>query len=343
MIYKFINKWYTCYNVSVGDEMKDKIIGFLILIFFCVFIVIFCFFSSFLIETFGLYDICLKINVFILLFLPFYYLINYFIEKIRLKKIENKLVMKKLDIQYFRDIINNYSPGVLSLIYDGRLVFDKDLMLSILYLQNKGYIKIENNIIKLINNKFDNLNNNLKIILENYDLFLDDTLSTTVNGKVIKTKTGLFHRNWSESIFNEAVAQGLVVERKEKKVVIGYFLSIFLFIEGVLFFCGSYGEMAIFAFFLSFFSYILKYLSFAWNQYPKTKKGYELYAKIKGLKNFINDFSILTEKEVKELEVWDDYILYAIMFNKNSHLNKDVKFLYKSLKDEANKYKFNKK
>ena len=49
--------------------------------------------------------------------------------------------------------------------------------------------------------------------------------------------------------------------------------------------------------------------------YIKTDKGKELYMKLNGLKRFIRDFGYFKDKNLKEILVWEDYLLYAIILN----------------------------
>lgn len=275
-------------------------------------------------------------NWIILFTLPIYYYLFYFLEKVALKKIENKNIVEELNIEYYRNIIDNYSPAMLSVIYDGRLDFNKDLMLSVLYLKTKGYISIEEDSIVQIKED-NNISDDLKIILSSLNFFMKDNLSYTDNyGRVKDTDAGKFHKNWPKSVFKKIVDSGLAIERKEKKSP--NLLSIILFIEGIVMLMIDEQLISFFAFALSLSltTYILKYLTFAYNQYPKTQSGYELYIKLRGLKKFMRDYSKLNERQLSELELWDDYMLYTIMFNKNTRLNKEFKKLFQDLKYKIN-------
>ena len=42
-----------------------------------------------------------------------------------------------------------------------------------------------------------------------------------------------------------------------------------------------------------------------------------------GLRNFINDFSLLNEKQIEEIKLWNYYIIYAVLFNEKGNLNDD--------------------
>lgn len=49
-------------------------------------------------------------------------------------------------------------------------------------------------------------------------------------------------------------------------------------------------------------------------QYNFTEKGLEETVQIYQFKNFLNDFTLIHEKETKEVELWDDYLVFATLF-----------------------------
>lgn len=61
------------------------------------------------------------------------------------------------------------------------------------------------------------------------------------------------------------------------------------------------------------------------------KFGKELCAKLEGLKKLISE-SIISERKIEKIKIWDYYLIYAIIFNLKDNLNKDVNSLYNSIK-----------
>ena len=59
------------------------------------------------------------------------------------------------------------------------------------------------------------------------------------------------------------------------------------------------------------------------NDCKRTQKGIELNEKMEGLKNYIKDFSLLSERESKEIELWEDYLIYSVMFGQNKKIIKE--------------------
>ena len=51
--------------------------------------------------------------------------------------------------------------------------------------------------------------------------------------------------------------------------------------------------------------------------HKRTQKGKELNKKLEGLKHYLEDYSLLSEREAKEIELWEDYLIYSVMFGQN--------------------------
>lgn len=61
------------------------------------------------------------------------------------------------------------------------------------------------------------------------------------------------------------------------------------------------------------------------------KFGKELSAKLEILKKLLSE-SIISERKIEKIKIWDYYLIYAIIFNLKDNLNKDVNSLYNSIK-----------
>ena len=62
-----------------------------------------------------------------------------------------------------------------------------------------------------------------------------------------------------------------------------------------------------------------------------TEKGIEEAAKWKGLKKYMEDFSLLNEKEVPDLVLWEKYLVYATVFGIADKVLKQLKVRYPEL------------
>ena len=70
--------------------------------------------------------------------------------------------------------------------------------------------------------------------------------------------------------------------------------------------------------------------SYTWyksRSYKRTKEGEVLNRKIEGLKNYLKDFSLLTEKEQQELILWEEYLIYSVIFNINHKIINELSSL----------------
>lgn len=59
-----------------------------------------------------------------------------------------------------------------------------------------------------------------------------------------------------------------------------------------------------------------------------TQKGIDEREKWKGLKKYMEDFSLLNEKEIPALEVWEEYLVYATVFGIADKVIKQLKMVY---------------
>ena len=285
-------------------------------------------------ENYELSQYLLIVNILILIITPMYYIIYNIREKRKTKNAEEKIIIKNIDFKYYRDIIEKYSPATLSFILDG-MEFDKDLAASIIYLINKGYLELkQDNKITRTDKDNSGLSKDLKIICNSVVNHL--LAYRRLKNKNIKEQQEAYiasqtNRQWMEQVEKEAEEDGLVIERKKYKIT--SILSILCIIETVYTLTIENYGLFFFSIFLFFLLVFLKMSAYDKNKWVKTQKGYELYSKIVGLKNYIKDFSTLSEKELKEIEIWEDYLIYAIIFNNTSKLNKDALEFYKKICD----------
>ena len=72
-----------------------------------------------------------------------------------------------------------------------------------------------------------------------------------------------------------------------------------------------------------------------------TQKGADEKCKWRGLKKFMNEFSMLDQREVPELALWEEYLVYATAFGIADKVIKQLKVVYPELNDTnyiANNY-----
>lgn len=63
----------------------------------------------------------------------------------------------------------------------------------------------------------------------------------------------------------------------------------------------------------------------------RTQKGIEISAKMRGLKRYIEEFSNIQDERIENIELFEDYVIYVIIFDLQGKLNREVKELYMRL------------
>lgn len=56
----------------------------------------------------------------------------------------------------------------------------------------------------------------------------------------------------------------------------------------------------------------------------RTRKGKVLAEQIKGMKNYIHDFSYLSERNKENVVIWDDFLIYAVVLEENKKIVDDI-------------------
>lgn len=379
----------------MSKKAKDNIIEVLIYITMSVVLVLFAMLINYLNEEFYIDENLNYIYLVIFIITVLKFFIDNFVERIKLKNLEKKEIIKKIDIQYYRDILKENSPVVLSIVHDRKLDVKKDLNACLLYLENEGYITIDDNIettgkdytklpeslqyiIKKRNSIFSNfdyidyLKSKNKMTADEYvhngrdkklvnssptKIKLND--HTTVDGTMLiyeekidnelvyivfihyqgtytyfgayqditmtKKYNNNFYLKWSDICYQETVNKGYYKERKKYHFSITTIILIIAVIF-IPFFSQEDGDIYfIYSFILFWLILFAKINAEINNKYIKTQKGYELYTKLCGLKNYISDFSKLEERSIKEIKLWDEYLIYTIILNSNNNLIEESK------------------
>ena len=217
---------------------------------------------------------------------------------------------------YYRDIIKDYSPAILSYIDDYKLN-SKDIISTILNLKLKKYIDIKDNKFIIVNNDYSKLENNEQYILNNINkninifIFQNIVLEEAINKGLIESKI-----NKSKIIKNIIIYTIIIV--------LSMCLTFYLLSNniGLIYFISLISLTIIFPIYELYIISII--LSFIKNRYVRTKKGKEINEKLEGLKNYLKDFSNLDEKDVEEIKLWEDYLIYSVLFNQNTNIINEI-------------------
>lgn len=234
---------------------------------------------------------------------------------------------------YYRDIISQYSPPLLSYIDDFILDLPRDIVGIVMQLEKKGYIIVENGI--FINEKFDTNNSNLTDI----DIYI---LQHIIDGKLILNNNDII-----KIVQQEGVKKNLFSRKEEKKkffTPIDYVVSIlgiivfiflfFFFIRRTSIILAILSSLSCSLFGILLMSIVSGMMSpFYQNeisQHPffRTKLGNELNNKLEGLKLFLKDYGNMKDKEAESIILWEDYLIYSIIFHQNDiAIKKYIKYI----------------
>lgn len=232
------------------------------------------------------------------------------LSKIDLKKYEN----------YYRDIIQKYSPGVLDYIDDFEI--GRNTLTAILMgLKLKGVINEE---LKIIKSDFTELDENEKYVCSH--------IKDLKNIEIEELKYGII-----EDCKKYKLLEIKKQPQKHKKVPVVNWLiasSILPFIIiFIVFMIDANNIIKTIAIILPFLlAFIIRFRSAyrityavanSKEPYVRTKKGEQVNEKLEGLKKYLEEFSSLENKSEEELILWEDYLIYSVIFNQNEKIIKE--------------------
>lgn len=229
------------------------------------------------------------------------------------------------DVNFYRDILKECSIAALSYIDDFQLDVKREIVVTLLSLRLKKKIEITENGISVLESNFLGLKrseifvlNNIidgKVRIENEKEFLNEVQIEAVGLGMI------------EKVSEETVKTRLNANRNKrinKEIIflvilafLNYILSKFVFVDDpdnvsfLIFSIFVFGSIRILG--LTEVPYVEMQL----NSYKRTPKGEEINEKLEGLKQYIKDYSMLSQAEKETLEIWEEYLLYSIIFDMN--------------------------
>ena len=230
----------------------------------------------------------------------------------------------KKNHEYYRYIIKNYSPALLSYIDNFKLDLPRDIIGTIMILENKGYLKVEEGIFVNTNMEIYKLSKMEKYILKNIS-----SGNLTINpGEIIKITQ------------EEGLEKGVItLNNKYKESKIGIIMKRLTFIIFVIIlFLGEFEKILskneFYYYIKSFFGIgiiicifiLLTYFLYEQklnenrkkDPYFRTKEGNELNEKLEGLKEYLKDYGDMKGKNAEMISLWEDYLIYAIIFKQNN-------------------------
>ena len=264
-------------------------------------------------------------------------LIAIYISQKKYRKLKLSTVDFSKDKIYYRDILKEYSPSVLAYIDDFNIDFKTSLLGDLLALEQRKLITTANMGINIITRETkESLPVTLEYVLNNIKDNKLNINSFTYFNMIVKEARSL---NLLED--DKKVKRHLI-----KEFIISLIIYIIFMIAVIVLFSnieiintfnntylifGIFGIVALLFIVLTYYpltkfiSLIILTIKLKKNNNIRTSKGEVVNWKLEGLKNFLKDFSLLNEKTKEELIVWQDYLIYSVIFKQNTKISEKYK------------------
>ncbi len=265
------------------------------------------------------------------------YLVGFFVAFLLASRSINRAKLDETDFEknktFYRDIIKNYSVSVLNYIDNFKLDYKQSYTAELLKLEKKKIIKITGNKIEILKEPTEELDKR----------FVDSIKNNKVTMPLSEYENLIQEEALEKGLITKSTFFGNVKDRKTKVIIIIIFLLMFAGAFFIAFvqdadlnskiFIAIVLSLLIWGFIVFFvFAYFIVYfVKFLFEKnYRRTEKGKEVNRQLDGLKLFMEKFSNIDSKEAQHLILWDDYLIYSVMFNIN-----------KKIQDEYSKFLFN--
>lgn len=257
----------------------------------------------------------------------------------------DKEYKKQLETRYYRDFPSDNPPPAVGYLIRKNITND-DLSASILMLIYKKILTFEKITDKkddynLIYNQTDNLSESDQKLLEFlfYSKAIKDKDSvslSTLKYTARKKYEGFLRKytTWKNSVTSEAISKQFYENKSSVKI-----LTILYCILGLI--VSFYALAYIFSFISFIINSIVMVFAIAsliyFATFSKRNKEANLeYIKWIGLKNFMEDFGRMDEKELPEIVLWEKYLVYAVTLGCADKLAKDMEIKAKELQEVNN-------
>ena len=311
-----------------------------------------------------IYNVGIIINIAISCLFGFFSLKKLFLLKREYN--EKNTIKEKFDFQYFRDIPNSKMDPVEATIFTSNKIQEKNIVYSLfMSLAYKKIISIkpgknkEDTEIKLY---FDNEYNDKIELLTDGEIYLAGYLKKVGDTFTIK-QFEKYINSHAESFYNSiekiktCSSNNLVrkyryidldmekLKTKIKERIQKCFINMFIYYFIIsmffgLFLLNDFSETAnslvallIIVVELIYLISGLYLLSLKNKVNIYTDSGNEEHAKWKGLKKFLEDFSMIDEREIPELVLWEQFLVYATGFGIAKKVLKQLKARFPELSE----------
>lgn len=264
------------------------------------------------------------------------------------KKNSNKVKkenLSEIDLKkyegYYREILNKYTPAEIEYVDNLKCNETVSIVATLLKLELLGKIKINENNIEIIDTTTDNLRKTEKYILE------------SIKDGIVKIECSSYIESYAQEEgqedelikkFRFDVQKSKNKKKKIKKLII---ILLILFVlccytaepinnmeesslkTSLIITTAVIPTLGMFYMIFVYPISRLIYGAIKCNSYIRTENGEEVNKKIEGLKNYIAQYSFLEEKKKEELLLWEDYLIYSVIFGINTKIIEKISNLIK--------------
>ena len=212
----------------------------------------------------------------------------------------------------------------LSYCYNRKINIEDETVAILLNLQNKGIIELKEN--EIIIGDISNLKQHEKYFLRN----------------TYKNDDKEFQKNFKEVLLSDLEEENYVFNEDDKlssfDTIMGFFIVwmiIYILVAIPIFMqFSSIGLILFLAYSLTFVGIpIFEKIEEKRNPAIRTEKALEISGQLKGLKNYIKDYSNIKDYGTENINLYDEYVVYAVILDIKGHLNKDCKQIYSNIKN----------
>ena len=231
---------------------------------------------------------------------------------------------------YYREILKKYSVGELSYLDDFSLE-ENDIIATIMFLELKGYLRVTDKI-EILKQVDSNLVENEKYIM---NVLINESYARinllTYQEKVIDDcrKKGLLRQiRYTEKVKASKIHEKILLVCLIILIICALLELIFnISYNGGLvenLFTGiTFGTVFVFLVMIAYMAFHDKLQSI--DPYVRTEVSKDLNKKMEGLKKYIKDFSLMEEREKEDMVLWEEYLIYSVIFGINGKIVEEYK------------------
>ena len=248
-----------------------------------------------------------------------------------------------LNSEYYRELPATYSPATLEYLLKKNVstLSFSTILLDLIRRKNVSFEiketekKTKDYVLTLVNE--ENISENEKILLnllfeiigKNKKVSMNQIKNYAKNESSAQTFLSCFNI-WKERAKEEAIEEKFY-EKHNKVRVVGILLALLV---GIICYMDINAELFYIVTLLDFLLAIFALIYFlAFNK--KTKKGTEHYTKWKAFKKFLKDFGRFQEKELPEVKLWGQYLIYAHILGCAKDLEKEMQIKLNAMEEEV--------